>query len=54
MAAVFLGVSIYGSMQLEQQYEAKWFLPTGTSVRNYMEINDEVVYYFISFVKAKH
>ncbi|XP_046861198.1 patched domain-containing protein 3-like [Xenia sp. Carnegie-2017] len=41
MTAVVLGGSIYGSMQLEQQYEAKWFLPTGTSVRNYMEINDE-------------
>ena len=42
MAAALLGGNIYGSLQLEQQFEYKWFLPTGTSVRDFMGLNDEV------------
>ncbi|CAB4003433.1 patched domain-containing 3-like, partial [Paramuricea clavata] len=36
-----LGVNIYGTTQLKQQFEPKWFLPTGTIVRDYMDLNDE-------------
>ena len=37
-----MGVNIYGTTQLKQQFEQKWFLPTGTVVRDYMDLNDEV------------
>ena len=42
VVAGLLGVNIYGTTQLKQQFENKWFLPTGTVVRSYMDINDEV------------
>jgi hypothetical protein len=38
-----LGANIYGTTQLKQQFEPKWFLPTGTIVRDYMDLNDEVL-----------
>lgn len=38
-----MGVNIYGTTQLKQQFEQKWFLPTGTVVRDYMDLNDEVL-----------
>ncbi|XP_028417678.1 patched domain-containing protein 3-like [Dendronephthya gigantea] len=36
-----LGVNIYGTTELKQQFEPKWFLPPGTIVRDYMDLNDE-------------
>ncbi|XP_046840543.1 patched domain-containing protein 3-like [Xenia sp. Carnegie-2017] len=41
IAAALLGGNIYGSLQLEQQFESKWFLPAGTVVRDYMDLNEE-------------
>jgi hypothetical protein len=35
-------VNIYGTTELKQQFEPKWFLPSGTVVRDYMDLNDEV------------
>ena len=40
ITAAFLGVNVYGVVNLEQDFDFAWFLPPGTYARQYIDAFD--------------